>query len=82
MGEVNLKTVRKIELALWCALILLIILGVLTDGMTFRIVFDLLLADMIGLAAVALIFRRCPHCGKILRVYGKFCPQCGKELDW
>ena len=78
----DLKTFHKIQLALWCAVVLLVILGVLTDGMIFRIVFYLLLADIIGLAAIALIFRRCPHCGKYLRVYGKFCPHCDKELDW
>lgn len=78
----NLKRVRKIELALWCAVILLVILGMLTEGIIFRIALYLLSADAIGLAAIALIFRRCPHCGKYLRVYGKFCPGCGKELDW
>lgn len=78
----DLRTVHKVELTLWCAVILLVILGVLTEGMIFQMVLYLLLADAIGFAAIALIFRRCPHCGKHLRFYGRFCPGCGKELDW
>lgn len=78
----ELKTVRKVQLALWCAVILLFIVATLTEGMMFRIVFYLLVASMIGLVAVTLIFRRCPHCKRYLQFYGKFCPHCGKELNW
>jgi len=24
---------------------------------------------------------RCPHCGKVQMVWGKYCPYCGKEIN-
>ena len=77
----NLKTVRKVQMVLWCAVILLFILGVLAEGTMFRVAFYLLLADIAAIAAVALLYQRCPHCKKFLRTYGTFCPHCGEELD-
>lgn len=36
-------------------------------------------ALMIALIARALT-NRCPHCGKMRRTWGRFCPYCGNEL--
>ena len=29
---------------------------------------------------IIVINTRCPHCGKIRRTRGKYCPYCGKEI--
>lgn len=80
----RLKTVRIVELAMWGALIVLIIIaGVMTEGTIIsKIFFYFAFADMIAVIIFASLFQRCPHCGDFLRTYGKFCPKCGNELDW
>lgn len=78
----KLKTARKTVLRMWIALIPLTLLCVLTEGMPALIFACLILADMVSIILISAIFQRCPHCGRLLRDYGKFCPGCGKELDW
>jgi hypothetical protein len=26
--------------------------------------------------------RRCPHCGRVTKIYDTLCTRCGTELDW
>ena len=78
----KLRTVRKIELAMWGVIIVLIILCLLVKGTVAQISAYLALAVMIALIIIAFLFQKCPYCGSFLRTYGKCCPQCGEKLDW
>lgn len=78
----NLKTTRKVVSRMCVAIAPLSVLCVLTEGTAALIFACLILADMIGMIVIAAIFQRCPHCEHLMRDYGKFCPGCGKELDW
>ena len=39
----------------------------------------------IGIFFISLIYlkttNRCPYCGKMKHVFGKYCPYCGKEIN-
>ena len=78
----ELKTTRKVMMGLGIALLALIVLGVLNIGGLSLLFAYLAFADMIGIVVIGSVFQRCPHCGHLMRDYGKFCPGCGKELDW
>lgn len=82
MKKMSLKTARKVVSRMCIAMAPLIVLCLLTEGTVELIFACLILADMIAIPVIAYIFQRCPHCGHLMRDYGKFCPGCGKELDW
>lgn len=46
-----------------------------------QILLYLCLGASFAVVASKAVFYRCPHCRRYLyRVYGKYCPYCGKEL--
>lgn len=77
----NLKQTKTV---MWGLLVACVLLAALTKVTGSTVVGVLMVVPLIGLAVVAYLFWRCPHCGKHLsRNLNHFCPHCGKNLpDW
>lgn len=83
MEKMDLKTARKVVSRMNVAIAPLSVLCLLTWETAAALIFaGLILSDMIVMVVIAYLFQGCPHCRHLMRDYGKFCPGCGKELDW
>lgn len=78
----KLRTAHRIESTMWYFMHVLIILVIPTEGIISTVFGVLSFVIMLAAVTFAHHFRRCPHCGIFLRMYGDSCSPCGKELDW
>ncbi|MBQ8851914.1 MAG: zinc ribbon domain-containing protein [Oscillibacter sp.] len=75
----DLKTTRKVTLALAAVSMLFLLLAYGTVNAMFV---NFAVVSAAALVGVILLFWRCPHCGEHLgRDVSRYCTHCGKELD-
>ena len=79
----KLKTAKKVVLIMWGAMLALDIPCIVTKGTTASLIFACLsVAAAISGSVVGFLFLKCPHCGSHILHGRRFCPDCGKQLDW